>query len=125
MRGRPVQPPPDPREHQLYDLLRSARDAALPDVPPRLRRNFTNSVISDRILAASTHFLMRGSPPGRGDVPPDPWRQNAYVAQYLRGLMALHGFDQRVRANQGDPDMIATTMAGRVMGVAFWERRNN
>lgn len=59
------------------------------------------------------------------DAPPDPWRHNEYVATYLRGLLQLNGFDQRVRSRHVDPELIADAMAQRVGAVAFWMRREN
>lgn len=125
-------PPPvgialNAQERALYDVLRSARDAAMPEVPPAVRQEFRRTVMADRILAGSTFFLMRGfrRVPELMDAPPDPWRHNQYVATYLRGLLQLNGFDERLRAEHGDAVIIAELMAQKVGAVAFWARRDN
>ena len=116
-----------PRRQMLLDLLRDARAAGLAHVPPKLRQEFQRKVLPDNVLEGSTLFLMRGheNVPEWKDSPPDPWRANQYVAGFLRGMLALHGFDERVREHHGDPDLIAEAMAERVSIIAFWEQRQN
>ncbi len=116
-----------PRRRALFDLLRDARKAGLEHVPRSLRRDYERNVFPDHVLEGATLFLMRGheNVPEWKDAPPDPWRANEYVAGFLRGMLQLHGFDQRVRDEAGDPELIAEAMAGRVAIVAFWMPRQN
>ena len=116
-----------PRRQQLLELLLDARQAGLAHVPPKLRRDFQRKVFPNNVLEGSTLFLLRGheNVPEWKNAPPDPWRANEYVAGFLRGMLQLHGFDERVRDHNGDPNLIAEAMAARVAIVAFWEQRQN
>ncbi len=117
----------NPRRQALFDLLRDARKAGLKHVPRRLQRDYEHQVFADHILEGASLFLMRGheNVPEWKDAPPDPWRANQYVAGFLRGMLQLNGFDQRVRDEYGDPELIADAMAERVSIVAFWMPRQN
>ena len=107
--------------------MRGAREAALREVPRPLRSEFTNRILSDRVLEASSGLLLSSfrHVPQWMDAPPDPWRHNTYVATYLRGLLQTNEFAQRVRRLQGDPELIAERLMERVSIVAFWLPRNN
>ena len=115
-----------PRQRMLYDLLRDARKSANAVVPPPLRREFTELVFSDQVLAVSAIHLLSGfRPPQPSGDEPDLWLHNEYVANYLRGVFLLGGFDERLRLYYGDPEEIAQVMAERVANVAFWAPRQN
>jgi hypothetical protein len=111
----------------LYDLLRDARKGASALVPPPLRREFTEVILSDRVLAGSAIHLLSGfqppHQPSSGE--PDLWLHNEYVANYLRGVLLLGGLDERIRLHRGDPEEIAQVMVERVANVAFWAPRHN
>ncbi|MDA1216149.1 MAG: hypothetical protein O2812_04680 [Chloroflexi bacterium] len=117
------------RQQALYDVLRNARDAAVKEVPPPLRKDFVRHIYTDRVLEASAMHLLNAFRGNRRNSPdeeePDPWLHNDYVANYLRGMLQLQGFDEQVRRFNGDPNLIAETMAERVSMVAFWTPRNN
>jgi hypothetical protein len=117
------------RQQALYDVLRNARDAAVKEVPPPLRKDFVRHVYADRVLEASAMHLLNAFRGNRRTSPdeeePDPWLHNEYVASYLRGMLQLQGFDEQVRRFNGDSNLIAETMAERVSMVAFWTPRNN
>lgn len=116
------------RQKALYDLLRNSRDVAVRQVPAQLRKEFLKKMYSDRILEASTLHLISTFEAKRSyryGEEPDPWLHNEYVANYLRGLLQLGDFDQRVRNFNGNPELIAETMANGVSSVAFWMPRNN
>ncbi len=117
----------EPRQQALYDVMRGAREAALPRVPRALRPEFAKRLFGDQVLEAAAPYLLSSfhHVPQWMDAPPDPWRHNAYVATYLRGLLQVNGFDERVRQNQGDPERIAQALAEWVATVAFWLPRNN
>jgi hypothetical protein len=96
-------------------------------VPPPLRGEFSRRIFSDAILQASAGYLLTSFPrlPQGTDQPPDPWQHNTYVATYLRGLLQLNDFEQRVRSHHGDPELIAQRMAQQISLVAFWMPRSN
>tara|TARA_B100001750_G_C15005665_1_gene349651 strand:- start:48 stop:461 length:414 start_codon:yes stop_codon:yes gene_type:complete len=116
------------RQKALYDLLRNSRDVAARQVPVQLRKEFLKKMYSDQILEASTLHLIstfEAKRIYRYNREPDPWMHNEYVANYLRGLLQIGDFDQRIRNFNGNPELIAETMANGVSSVAFWMPRNN